>query len=135
MIDLDHFKNINDTYGHDFGDEVLKVFAQILKNNSRQLDIFCRYGGEEFMLLLPHTDLDNSMQFLYRIKNEFANHHFSNNIKPTFSGGIINPELIKGKVDTDKLFKEVDTLLYKAKSSGRNQIATEKTNLKLIKVS
>ena len=135
MIDLDHFKSINDTYGHDFGDEVLKVFAQILRDNSRQLDILCRYGGEEFMLLLPHTNLENTLQFLYRIKNEFADYCFSYNIQPTFSGGAINTEMEKEKVDVDQLLKEVDRLLYKAKNSGRNRIVTKDINLKLIKVS
>lgn len=135
LIDLDHFKNINDTYGHDFGDEVLTVFAQILRENSRQLDILCRYGGEEFLLLLPHTDLANSMIFLSRIKEEFADHPFSNNIKPTFSGGAINTEIKGNKIDVDELLKEVDVLLYKAKNNGRNRIETKGHSIKLIKVS
>jgi diguanylate cyclase (GGDEF)-like protein len=135
MIDLDHFKNINDTYGHDFGDEVLVAFAGILKANSRQLDILCRYGGEEFLLLLPHTTLESSMHFLDRIKREFAEYHYSFQIKPTFSGGAINTEIKDGSVDVNLLLKEVDTLLYKAKNSGRNKIETKGHSFKLIKVS
>jgi diguanylate cyclase (GGDEF)-like protein len=135
LIDLDHFKQINDTYGHDFGDEVLRVFAQILRGNSRQLDIFCRYGGEEFLLLLPHTDLSNSMNFLKRIKSEFADYPYSYNIKPTFSGGAINTEIKDSKINVEQLLKEVDLLLYKAKENGRNRIETKGLSIKLIKVS
>ena len=135
LIDLDHFKNINDTYGHDFGDEVLTVFARILRENSRQLDILCRYGGEEFLLLLPHTSLESTLHFLNRIKIEFSDHPYTYNIKPTFSGGAINTEIKGDKVDVNLLLKEVDQLLYLAKNNGRNRIETKGLNLKLIKVS
>jgi len=135
LLDLDHFKNINDTYGHDFGDEVLVAFSQILRENSRQLDIFCRYGGEEFLLLFPHTNLESSMHFLDRIKREFADHPYTHNIKPTFSGGAINTEIRNDKTDVSLLLKEVDKLLYKAKDKGRNRIETKGHSFKLIKVS
>lgn len=136
MLDLDHFKNINDTFGHDFGDEVLKVFAFILKNNSRQLDILCRYGGEEFVLLFPHTDLESSLIVLERVRIEFADHLYSCNIRPTFSGGAINAELKEGIIDVDRLLKEVDRLLYLAKENGRNRIETDTAHkIKLIRVS
>ena len=136
LIDLDHFKKINDTYGHDFGDEVLVAFSSILKRNSRQLDILCRYGGEEFVLLFPHTDLENSMNFLGRIKDDFADFPYSYNIRPTFSGGAITTELKGDKVDVERLLKEVDILLYEAKEKGRNRIETNKNRkMKLIRVS
>ena len=136
LIDLDHFKDINDTYGHDFGDEVLRVFSSILKKNSRQLDILCRYGGEEFVLLFPHTDLENSLHSLERVKEEFAGYHYSHNIRPTFSGGALNTELKGDKIEVDRLLKEVDLLLYEAKENGRNKIATNsKSKIKLIRVS
>lgn len=136
LIDLDHFKKINDTYGHDFGDEVLVAFSSILKRNSRQLDILCRYGGEEFVLLFPHTDLENSMNILERIKDDFADFPYSYNIRPTFSGGAIITELKGDTVDVNLLLKEVDILLYKAKENGRNRIETKKNRkMKLIRVS
>lgn len=135
MLDLDHFKKINDTYGHDFGDEVLTVFAQILRENGRQLDIFCRFGGEEFVLLMPHTNLVNSMNFLMRIKQEFADHSYTHNIKPTFSGGALSTEIRGDKNDINQLLKEIDQLLYKAKENGRNRIETKGQSIKLIKVS
>ena len=135
MIDLDHFKDINDTYGHDFGDEVLKVFSSILKENSRQLDIICRFGGEEFLILFPHTDLNSSLHFLERVKEQFADHLYSNNIRPTFSAGAINTELKGDKIDVDLLLKEADLLLYKAKENGRNRIEIKGHKIKLVKVS
>lgn len=136
LLDLDHFKDINDTYGHDFGDEVLKAFSSILIKNSRRLDIMCRYGGEEFVLLFPHTDLENSLHFLDRIKVEFADFHYNHNICPTFSGGAINTELKGEKINVDSLLKEVDKLLYLAKEKGRNRIETHNNRkIKLIRVS
>ena len=136
LLDIDHFKNINDTYGHDFGDEVLKAFSAIIKRNSRQLDILCRYGGEEFVLLFPHTDLESSMNVLERIKSEFYYFSYSHHIRPTFSGGAIMAELKGDKAHVDLLLKEADVLLYKAKESGRNRIETNcSPKIKLIRVS
>lgn len=122
LIDLDHFKNINDTYGHDFGDEVLKTFAFILRENCRQLDIICRYGGEEFVVLLPHTDPRSSLNYLERVRTQFAGHRYSCNIQPTFSCGVVSGEIKGDGSDVDRLLKEADNLLYKAKDKGRNRI-------------
>lgn len=122
LIDLDHFKNINDTFGHDFGDEVLKVFASILRENCRSLDILCRYGGEEFVVLLPHTEPDSSLNFLERVRDQFAGHSYSRNVRPTFSCGVTGGILKGDSVDVDRLLKEADALLYRAKEKGRNRI-------------
>lgn len=136
LLDLDHFKAINDTYGHDFGDEVLVAFSSILKRNSRKLDIICRYGGEEFILLFPHTNLENSMNFLERIKDDFADFPYSYNLCPTFSAGAVTTEFKGDKIDVDLLLKEVDVLLYKAKENGRNRIESNKSRkMELIRVS
>lgn len=136
LIDLDHFKKINDTYGHDFGDEVLKTFARILKENARSLDIISRYGGEEFVILFPHTDGESSLNYLNRVKDLFAGHCYSSNIQPTFSCGVVSGELKSEVGDVDKLLKEADTLLYRAKEKGRNRIETSgRRKIELIRVS
>lgn len=136
LIDLDHFKNINDTYGHDFGDEVLRTFASILRENSRQLDVLCRYGGEEFVVLLPHTDAESSLYFLNRVKQQFADHNYSANIRPTFSCGVVSGSLNRGGDITETLLKKADLLLYKAKGNGRDRIELEKEEaVKLVIVS
>lgn len=138
LIDLDHFKDINDTYGHDFGDEVLKTFSRILKDKGRQLDILCRYGGEEFVALLPHTAPVDSLHYLERVRTEFAGYSYSYNIQPTFSCGVVAGNLGGDDSDVDRLLKKADDLLYKAKEKGRNRIECsdiDKGGIELICVS
>src|SRR5216683_3059027 len=77
MCDIDHFKKVNDTYGHQVGDEVLKGFAKILKNEAREIDSVGRYGGEEFLLLLPGTVLDAAITFAERLRQRVEEHTFS----------------------------------------------------------
>ncbi|MBN2657672.1 MAG: GGDEF domain-containing protein [Spirochaetales bacterium] len=122
MIDLDHFKKINDTYGHDFGDEVLRVFSAVLRKDCRSLDIICRYGGEEFVVLLPHTRPDNALNYLERVRTDFASYPYSRNIRPTFSCGVTGGKLNGAEGEVERLLKEADTLLYRAKDSGRDRI-------------
>jgi len=135
LIDLDHFKEINDTYGHDFGDEVLCVFSSILQQNCRSLDIICRYGGEEFVVLLPHTDPGSALHYLERVRMDFASYSYSHNIRPTFSCGVTGGILKGEDGDVDQLLKKADILLYRAKDKGRDRIeSAEESSVKLVRV-
>ncbi len=119
FIDLDHFKNINDTYGHDIGDLVLKEFATVLQDNVRNSDILARWGGEEFILLLPNTPLDKAIEVAEGIRKKIEDYDFNDNGKLTCSLGISTFH----QEDNEKtLVKRADEALYKAKSNGRNRV-------------
>ncbi len=121
LIDIDHFKAVNDTYGHDTGDEVLKQLANIVQENIRKLDVFARWGGEEFLALCPSTDLEN-IQILaekLRLAVEDATFPRVNNI--TISIGI---STFRKSDSFSELFKRADQGLYHAKEHGRNQVST-----------
>lgn len=126
MIDLDHFKQINDTFGHSVGDEVLKKLAKILTKNIRKKDHVGRYGGEEFILIFPNTHLKESKKIMEQIRLIVYNTHWKYpKLHTSFSGGIFelnNPQ--------DTTFKDaiiqVDKLLYQAKESGRNKLEVDK---------
>ncbi len=122
MIDLDDFKMYNDKLGHQTGDRILRELALILKNQSRKMDYVCRYGGEEFAILLPHTEKKEALPIAERIRTEVAKHSFSNNHteeKPlTVSIGLASyPE--DGET-ADHLLTSADTKLYQAKHKGKN---------------
>jgi len=126
MVDIDHFKNVNDTYGHDIGDEVLCFIAHQLKKNLRQSDVAVRVGGEEFLLLIPQTTLENSIKVANKIRtlidrNTFRQGNVSINITASFGLSICN-EL----TDLNTAIKQADQQLYKAKESGRNCIRYQK---------
>lgn len=118
LMDIDHFKNINDEYGHDVGDQVLKEIATVIKSNIRESDLLIRWGGEEFLLILPQTDVDGCTRIAEKIRKIIENHTFSNIDQLTISIG-------GGKwlylEEDDELFKKVDDALYKAKEDGRNR--------------
>lgn len=125
LLDIDHFKRVNDTYGHDIGDQVLKQVAEILANNIRQEDYVGRFGGEEFIFILNNIELKQAFDIAERCRAEIENHHiYLNNIDKiivTASFGISMPS------ETDNLNKEefvrqADQALYFAKLSGRNQV-------------
>lgn len=120
MIDIDHFKNINDTYGHDVGDIALKMFAKEVNNLIRGDDCFARFGGEEFLLILSHIDLKIAKDVISRIMIKIQNITIPDyiDIKLTVSIGFV--EYVKGMAVED-LLKESDRLLYQAKTDGRNQ--------------
>lgn len=119
LIDLDNFKNTNDKYGHLFGDEVLvKVSKEILKSIKRE-DIFGRYGGEEFLLALPNTPINEAFIALDRIRNIVKRINFSNGTNITISVGI--SESVKNQT-LNQLIKEADNNLYKAKAAGKDQV-------------
>ena len=124
MCDLDKFKSVNDTYGHQAGDEVLKALAKILKDEAREIDRVGRYGGEEFMLLLPGTVLDAAVTFAERVRKRIEGHTF------TFDGGTLQRTASFGVSgwphpaigDSDALVRVADDALYVAKETGRNRV-------------
>jgi diguanylate cyclase (GGDEF)-like protein len=122
LLDLDLFKNVNDNYGHDVGDLVLKEISQILKDNIRISDTLGRWGGEEFLIILPQIDLEGAVVLAQKLRKEIENHQFSIVGKMTASFGIAYYR--KGD-DENSIIKRADEALYKAKEMGRNIVKTE----------
>ena len=119
MLDLDHFKNINDTYGHDVGDQVLISFVNICKSIIREDDIFARFGGEEFVLFLPNTDKNTALKLAKEINTKLSNYIIISvpALQVTVSIGISS-----NMYELETLLKQADKALYKAKDSGRNTL-------------
>ena len=118
MLDLDHFKNINDTYGHGFGDKVLSGVSEIIKKSLREQDYFIRYGGEEFIALLPRVAENQALEIAERIrqavsKNEFFNEEKNMFVKMTISIGIAN--LADSAISVQEFTERADKALYAAK--------------------
>lgn len=120
MIDVDHFTLVNNSHGHIVGDQILKQIAKKLKMNMLGTDSAGRYGGEEFLIILPDTDKDSAYIVAERIRKSIQNHIFKQGIKVTISGGI--KEYQNESLDT--LIDEADKRLYQAKKNGRNQIVS-----------
>lgn len=118
LCDLDNFKAINDNYGHNTGDEVLKSFARMVVDSIRVSDTFARWGGEEFVLLLPETGFETAIQIAEKIRQKTENTVFSKVAKITVSFGIT--QHLDGDSE-DTLLKRADEALYKAKENGRNR--------------
>lgn len=119
LCDLDNFKNINDNYGHNKGDEVLKSFTEMVTNMIRSSDTFARWGGEEFVLLLPETGFETAMQLAEKIRQTTESTLFSNTCEITVSFGIT--QFLEGDTEI-ALFNRADDALYKAKTCGRNRL-------------
>jgi diguanylate cyclase (GGDEF)-like protein len=122
MMDIDHFKLVNDTYGHPVGDQVIRSLAWLLKQRLRKQDILCRYGGEEFLIGLPHTDAEQAFAIIDRIRQDFSQiqHPFRDtHFLASISGGIATYPLYP---TGDALIKAADEALYRSKHNGRNQI-------------
>ncbi len=120
FIDLDHFKKINDNYGHPVGDATLTTFSEIITSLNRISDIFSRYGGEEFLIISHEANADNATQHAERLRNEIAQYPFETITQLTASFGVAE---FKKDVDTVKsLIKRADDALYKAKKNGRNRV-------------
>ena len=120
IIDIDFFKKINDNYGHQIGDKVLKIVAMTVGQLLREVDFMARYGGEEFVVLLPETDADSALILLNRIRENLANKplkYKEDKISLTVSIGISQ---FTEKDTTETAFARADEALYKAKESGRN---------------
>lgn len=119
-IDLDDFKRINDSYGHAAGDEVLKGTAEVLVKNLRTEDCGARFGGEEFVVMLPQTDVEGAVIFADRLRAGIADHRFEQDIKITFSGGIASFPRHGNSVED--LLQFADRGLYEAKMKGKNRV-------------
>lgn len=124
LIDIDNFKRLNDTYGHDIGDRVLVMFSQSLSETFRSSDIFCRYGGEEFALLLGHCSLENARNMMEALREqtqqmclELVN---GKRVRFTISCGIA---AVASQVDLHPAIKQADEALYFCKKSGRNRVS------------
>ena len=121
MADLDHFKKINDTWGHDAGDEVLKAFSAILRDVSRHEDAVARFGGEEFIVALPHTDLAGAIHFAERVRKTLESSVIGTAaITVTSSFGVVQ---LQADEPPESFLKRVDNALYTAKSGGRNRVS------------
>ncbi len=124
LVDLDHFKRINDTRGHRIGDLVLREFAHFLKQNLRRIDVVCRIGGEEFAIIMPDTDITAGLVIMQRVLEKLLHHPFTIPNHPpiqiSFSCGIVSNAL--SFKDHLAIVDEADQALYEAKRSGRSQI-------------
>ncbi len=122
MLDIDHFKKVNDTYGHPMGDRVIKSLALFLKQRLRKTDHIGRYGGEEFAVVLPDTDEQSALRVLEEIRQRFAEIHYPaqpQDLSCTFSCGIA---ILQPGLDGNALSKRADEALYTAKHGGRNRV-------------
>jgi len=119
MFDIDWFKKINDTYGHQVGDMVLQELSKLAMQTVRATDVVSRWGGEEFLILCAETDLKTAYNLAQRLREDTQNHRFNADINITISLGVHE---FDGKESIDDLLKKVDDKLYKAKQSGRNKV-------------
>lgn len=123
LYDIDHFKKINDTYGHQVGDQVLKHISKIIVDNIGEDNYAGRFGGEEFLVILKNTNKENGLKIANRIREEIGNAHIDSiDVAVTISGGLtLNAYMMTSK----QMIKKADDCLYKAKNKGRNQIVTD----------
>ena len=124
IMDMDHFKSVNDTYGHDVGDEVLKQLAAIIMNTIRSADLAARYGGEEFVILMPETDASRAYEAAERLRKNvestpFIITHAQGQIQKTVS---IGHATMLPNDTPETLLKRADVSLYEAKHGGRNRV-------------
>jgi two-component system cell cycle response regulator len=126
MADIDFFKHVNDTYGHDAGDVVLREFANRIRRNTRGIDLACRMGGEEFVIIMPNTEMGRAYQIGERLRACIASDPFvikpNQAIRVTTSVGLASMETADDTAQT--LFKRADQALYASKRSGRNRVST-----------
>ena len=120
FFDLDHFKKVNDNYGHQVGDGVLEQITQIVSKANRSADIFARYGGEEFIILAPETDLSGALIHAERLRNDIEKFKFKTIGHITSSFGVTEFNAERDTLET--LFDRVDRALYQAKEYGRNRV-------------
>ena len=124
MVDIDHFKNINDTYGHAVGDLALREIATRIKNSVRTVDIVARYGGEEFIVLMPETGLHEASQVAERVRRSVVDRPIEEDavtVTATLSIGVA--EIDEKSKNVDQLIIYADQALYTAKAAGRNRVA------------
>jgi diguanylate cyclase len=127
MVDIDHFKKFNDTYGHLIGDQVLRLVARTLVENLKGRDVIARYGGEEFVILLPQTKVQDAERVANQLRAGLATKHIkkrgSNEILGAITISLGAAEYTKGE-DSESLIGRADAALYKAKQSGRNRVVS-----------
>lgn len=129
MLDIDHFKRVNDTFGHTVGDTVLAEFAKLLMDGLREYDIVCRYGGEEFLAILPGTNLETAKQVVERIRENVASNTVEDNgvsVSVTVSIGVAEYQVDE---TVDEFVNRADRKLYEAKESGRNCVVADFSNM------
>lgn len=134
VLDIDHFKAINDTYGHLAGDKVLFSFAAFLKEQTRNTDSVFRYGGEEFIILFEHTENQQAVEIVSRLLDDFSQRTFDENghtFNVTFSAGVYSVDTPETSLDV--AFKAADQALYKAKENGRARVESANCSLPTIK--
>ena len=123
LLDIDDFKDVNDTFGHQTGDNILKSITKLISENIRSTDTISRWGGEEFVILLPGTHLEKAKLVANNLRKIISNYKFDNIKNPTTcSFGVAT---CHSNDDKESLFKRVDTILYKAKNSGKNIVIAE----------
>ena len=119
IFDIDLFKNINDTYGHQVGDEILIALSNLVSNDTRSTDTFARWGGEEFIRLLPNTSIDNAVKVAEKLRAKIETYIFPNDLKLTCSFGVVQFDENDNEVS---FVKKADDALYSAKHNGRNLV-------------
>jgi len=119
VLDVDHFKQVNDTYGHQTGDAVLREVAHALVANTKNFDVAARYGGDEFVVLLPGCSRDDAMRVAQRVRGEIA--HQVGEAPVTISAGVAT--VPDNAVDAERLMAAADAALYDAKRTGRDRVA------------
>ena len=124
ILDIDHFKSVNDTYGHDVGDVVLREFSARVKRNIRGVDLACRFGGEEFVVLMPDTDVSNAEMIAERVRQSIGEKPFEiKSQRPLTVTVSVGVSLNESMADTpESLIKRADLALYRAKREGRNRV-------------
>ncbi len=122
LFDIDHFKHLNDTYGHNAGDMVLKQLAMKLLSALRDYDIACRYGGEEFLVVAPETDAEQGIKLAERLRMTIAATGFSTDTDEIFATVSIGVALLQDGETIEKAIARADLALYQAKEGGRNQV-------------
>ena len=120
LFDVDNFKKINDTYGHDIGDSVLRRVTRLIRENTRNVDTLARYGGEEFVIILPETDLKGAMAAAERIRRVIEKASFDKVGHVTISAGV---SVFAERDNEMSIIKKADRGLYVAKREGRNRVS------------
>jgi diguanylate cyclase (GGDEF)-like protein len=129
IFDIDNFKNINDEYGHLSGDKILQEIVSTVKNTIRKSDVFSRWGGDEFLILLPNTEIDQASEMAERMRSNIQKIKSGEIENITCSFGLV---YLKENENAEDVLKKADKLLYDAKGSGKNTVVTELNRLNFI---